>query len=161
MVTFDENMQVQPWLAKSFEQKDAKTWVFELNDGVKFHNGNACDAAAVKASLERVMKLNSEKNNKGGRVGDVNNMLIDSITAEGNTLTIKTTEENPILANLLCDPLWVIIDASVETDGRNNVVGTGPYKLVKASDEGCTVVANNDYWNGTPKIGTIEVKTIN
>lgn len=161
LVTFDENMQVQPWLAKSFEQKDAKTWVFELNDGVKFHNGNACDAAAVKASLERVMKLNSEKNNKGGRVGDVNNMLIDSITAEGNTLTIKTTEENSILANLLCDPLWVIIDASVETDGRNNVVGTGPYKLVKASDEGCTVVANNDYWNGTPKIGTIEVKTIN
>ena len=82
LVTFNENMQVQPWLAKSFEQKDAKTWVFELNDGVKFHNGNACDAAAVKASLERVMKLNSEKNNKGGRVGDVNNMLIDSITAE-------------------------------------------------------------------------------
>ena len=51
-------------------------------------------------------------------------------------------------------------DASVETDGHTNVIGTGAYKLVSASDTGCTVEANMDYWNGTPKIGTIEVKSI-
>ena len=56
LVTFDENMTVQPWLAKSVSQPDDKTWVFEINEGVKFHNGNPCDGAAVKASLERCMQ---------------------------------------------------------------------------------------------------------
>ncbi|MCI9576642.1 MAG: ABC transporter substrate-binding protein [Clostridiales bacterium] len=153
LVTFNENMEVEPWLAKSFTKSDDKTWVFEINDGVKFHNGNACDGAAVKASLERCMQ-------KSDRTADVNNLLIDKIEASGNTVTITTKEPNPILGNLLCDPLFCIVDASVETDGHTNVIGTGAYKLVSASDEGCTVVANQSYWNGTPKMGTIEVKSI-
>lgn len=153
LVTFDEAMTVQPWLAKSFTQTDDKTWVFEINDGVKFHNGKICDGEAVKASLERCMQ-------KSDRIGDINNLLIDKIEASGNTVTITTKEANPILGNLLCDPLFCIIDASVETDGHTNVIGTGAYKLVSASDEGCTVEANMDYWNGTPQIGTIEVKSI-
>lgn len=153
LVTFDENMTVQPWLAKSFSQPDDKTWVFEINDGVKFHNGNICDGAAVKASLERCIQ-------KSDRTADVNNLMIDKIEASGNTVTITTKEANPLLGNLLCDPLFCIVDASVETDGHTNVIGTGAYKLVSASDEGCTVQANMEYWNGMPKIGTIEVKSI-
>ena len=154
LVTFDENMTVQPWLAKSFSQPDEKTWVFEINEGVKFHNGNVCDGAAVKASLERCIQ-------KSDRTADINNLMIDKIEASGNTVTITTKEPNPILGNLLCDPLFCIVDASVETDGKTNVIGTGAYKLVSASDTGCTVEANMEYWNGTPKIGTIEVKGIN
>lgn len=153
LVTFDENMTVQPWLAKSFTHPDDKTWVFEINEGVKFHNGKPCDGAAVKASLERCMQ-------KSDRIGDIKNLLIDKIEASGNTVTITTKEPNPILGNLLCDPLFCIIDASVETDGHTNVIGTGAYKLVQAQEEGCTVEVNMDYWNGTPKMGSIEVKSI-
>ncbi len=153
LVTFDETMTVQPWLAESFHQADANTWVFEIREGVKFHNGKVCDGAAVKASLERCIQ-------KSDRIGDIHNLLIDRIEASGNTVTITTKEPNPILGNLLCDPLFCIMDASVETDGRTDLIGTGAYQLVQASEAGCTVKANPDYWNGTPNIGTLEVKSI-
>ena len=43
-----------PDLAEKWEMPDDKTHVFKLRKGVKFHNGDACDAEAVKWSLERV-----------------------------------------------------------------------------------------------------------
>jgi peptide/nickel transport system substrate-binding protein len=47
-------VQFAPDLAEKWDMPDDKTHVFKLRPGVKFHNGDACDAEAVKWSLERV-----------------------------------------------------------------------------------------------------------
>ena len=49
------------------------------------------------------------------------------------------------------------MQAGVTDDG--NVAGTGPYRAVQVeTDQGLTLVKNDNYWNGTPKLDRIEVK---
>ena len=51
--------QVQPLLATKWAKSaDAKTWTFTIRTGVRFHTGRTMTAAAVKASIDRTIKLN-------------------------------------------------------------------------------------------------------
>ena len=49
---------LSPVLATSWEPNDDATeWVFELREGVTFHNGDPFNAEAVKAAIERTVEL--------------------------------------------------------------------------------------------------------
>ena len=48
---FNNNMELEPWVADSYENVDDLTWKITLKDGVTFSNGKPCDAEAVKATL--------------------------------------------------------------------------------------------------------------
>lgn len=57
LVTPDENYDIQPMLAESFEEKeDGKTIIFNLREGVTFHNGEEMTATDVVASMNRWME---------------------------------------------------------------------------------------------------------
>ena len=103
-------MEIQPWLAKSYENIDELTWKITLQDNVKFTSGRAMDGEAVKECLEDLVKVHERAK------GD---LMIDTITAEGQTVTIKTTEPKPTLLNYLSDPYGCIVDVSagVTEDG--------------------------------------------
>ena len=92
---YSDNMEIQPWLAKSYENVDELTWKITLQDNVKFTSGRAMDGQAVKECLEDLVKVHERAK------GD---LMIDTITAEGQTVTIKTTEPKPTLLNYLSDP---------------------------------------------------------
>ena len=49
-------MEIEPWIAKEYENVDELTWKITLNDGVVFSNGRACDGQAVKESLESLVE---------------------------------------------------------------------------------------------------------
>ena len=87
---YSDNMEIQPWLAKSYENVDELTWKITLQDNVKFTSGRAMDGQAVKECLEDLVKVHERAK------GD---LMIDTITAEGQTVTIKTTEPKPTLLN--------------------------------------------------------------
>ena len=54
----DDKLNIVPQLALSHEtSEDGKTVTIKLRPGVKFHDGEAMDAEAVKASLERHMTM--------------------------------------------------------------------------------------------------------
>ena len=104
---------------------------------------------AVKACFERLI----EKNERAA-----SGLKISSMEADGQKLTIHTSEKNPILINWLTDPFACVIDVSEEVNGNNHVIGTGPYTLESATTDKVVVKANKSYWNGTPKFGTINVQ---
>src|SRR4030042_5455983 len=56
LVGFDADLKIQPELAESWKLIDDLTWEFKLRRGIKFHNGEPLNAAAVKFSLERCEK---------------------------------------------------------------------------------------------------------
>ncbi len=61
----DDNMQLKPGLAVSWQNLDPLTWQIKLRAGVKFHNGEPFDARSVKFTLER---LSTPGDKAGGHV---------------------------------------------------------------------------------------------
>ena len=56
LIRYDENMNFVPDLATSWSVgEDELTWTFNLREGVRFHDGVAFDAHAVKANFDRVL----------------------------------------------------------------------------------------------------------
>ena len=87
--------------------------------------------------------------------------MIDTITADGQTVTIRTTEPRPTLLNYLSDPYGCIIDmeAGITEDGI--VVGTGPYIAASlVTGEELNLVKNESYWDGEPGFDNVTVLTI-
>ncbi len=149
---YSDSMELEPWLAMGYELVDENTWVVTLRDGVTFTSGRAMDAEAVKECLDHLVEVHERAK------GD---LKIREITADGQTLTIRTQEPVPALMNYLADPYGCIIDMQAGITEDGNVSGTGPYRATEVeTDVGLTLVKNENYWNGTPKLDTIYVRTI-
>lgn len=58
---YSDTMEIEPWIAKEYENVDELTWKITLNDGVVFSNGRACDGQAVKESLESLVEIMKEQ----------------------------------------------------------------------------------------------------
>ncbi len=152
LVWVDENLELKGLLSDTWEQTEPTTWVFHIRDGVTFHNGKPVTAEAVKACFERTMEVQERAKTA---------CKIDSIEADGQTLTIHTTEPyGAFLANL-SEPLYSVIDVTDPADPATNPVGTGPFKCVSyKAEEVIELEAYKDYWNGASPIDTVTLYVI-
>lgn len=151
LVKYSDDMQIQPWLAVKWENVDPLTWKITLRDNVYFSSGRVMDAAAVKQCLEHLLAVHdrAKKDTK-----------IVAMEAEGQVLTIKTSEPKPALLNYLGDPYGCIIDVDAGFE-QGIVAGTGPYIAIDLkSDDHLTLQKNEKYWGGMPKIDKITIRTI-
>ena len=148
----DANYVPQPWLAESYENVDDLTWKFTIRDGVTFSDGNPVTAEAVKKCFERTYANND-------RAGST--LAISSMEADGQVLTIATETPNPTILNDLCDPLLGIYDADKEADPELGVSCTGPFVATSFSAMSeVQMEKNENYWGGTPKVDTVDLKII-
>lgn len=148
----DENMDVMPWLAESYEIVNNTTWKIKIGDNIKFQNGKILTAKSVKESLERTIELNSR-----ARL----TLKIENIEVDENSIVITTTEENPTLINDLCDPFSSIIDVNSSEDIDVSPIGTGPFMVEEFNHSGASYFKkNNDYWGGEVKLNSIKVLPI-
>jgi peptide/nickel transport system substrate-binding protein len=162
-----DSTELEPGLAKSWEvSPDGKTYTFELQDGVTFHDGTPMDSEAVKASFEREIAV------KGGP----SYMLaqVDSIeTPDPQTVVINLKQ--PVAAFLdynasMYGPKIVSPTAVKQnTEGDDNATkwlseneaGTGPYQLDSYKPSGPFVLkAYDDYWGEPAKTETIEFTVV-
>lgn len=150
---YNDNMEVEPWLAADYEFTDDTTVKITLREGVKFSSGRTMDAQAVKECLENLIKVHDRA---------PYDMKIDHIEADGLTLTICTTEPCPAIINYLGDPYGTIIDMEYGVQGQGgnaNVAGTGPYIAEKVTPTQIDLVKNEDYWGGEVKVDKVTVKS--
>ena len=154
LVKFDEKMNSTPWLAENWQVSDDKlTWTFKINDKAKFSNGNKVTAEAVKKSIERTFE-------KAARARAM--FEYDNISADGQTLMIKTHTPVATLPGMLGDPLFIIIDTSV-TDrdyAKQGPICTGPYMVNTYSKAKAVMDANPNYWDGEVPFKHVEIPTI-
>ena len=148
------DLSPEPWLATGVVQLDPLTWEIELRSGVRFHNGAVMDAAAVKASLERTIRLSAAA---------AESLAIDRIVVKDEqNLTITTTAPRPTLPGLLTSSGTAITDAAAaDAAGEGNILNagafTGPYIPIEyILKERLTSVANDGYWGGKPPLAGID-----
>ncbi len=144
LTKFDDDFSVSGWLAEDYSVSDDNTvWTFTIRDDVFFSNGAKLTGELAAASIENVFE--------NGTRGEEYFSYTD-ISADGQTLTITTAEPEPILPYKLADPLFVIIDTSVDlTDvDTQGPVGTGPFvaESFDMTTKEVVVVRNDNYWNG-------------
>lgn len=149
---YSDAMEIEPWLATGYERLDDRTWRITLRDNVKFSSGRTVDGEAVKECLEHLVAVHDRAR------GD---LKIESITAQGQTVTIVTSEPRPTLLNYLSDPYGCIIDMEAGITEKGIVVGTGPYVATDlTTGKELDLVRNENYWNGTPGFEKVKVLTI-
>ncbi len=148
---FNDQMQLEPWIASGYEQIDDNTMKINIKDNVTFSNGKKVDGAAVKACLDDLIA----KHDRAPK-----DLKIESITADGQSVTIRCKEKVPSLLNYLADPYGCIIDMEAGENDRI-VVGTGPYVAEKVTDTEIDLKKNENYWGDVkPKMDRVIVKSI-
>jgi len=148
----NETLELQGFLAKDYSQSDDYTWVINIRDDVSFSNGKKLTAEAVKSSIEYTLAGID-------RLAALLN--VNSIVADGQTLTITTNSPVAILPRILTDAGMIIFDTEGTDNYENGVTGTGPYILESMDAEGnCELVRNDAYWQGTPAAAKIHTKFI-
>lgn len=149
---YSDTMELEPWLAESYENVDELTWKINLKDGITFTSGRKLDGEAVKECIEHLVAVHKRA------AGDLN---IERVEAEADTVIITTAKPVPALINYLSDPYGCIIDIQAGITDEGNVSATGPYIAEEiVTDSGLTLVKNQSYWNGEPRLDKIIVKTI-
>lgn len=149
---YSDTMELEPWLAESYENVDELTWKINLKDGITFTSGRKLDGEAVKECIEHLVAVHKRA------AGDLN---IERVEAEADTVIITTAKPVPALINYLSDPYGCIIDMQSGITDEGNVSATGPYIAEEiVTDSGLTLVKNQNYWNGEPRLDKIIVKTI-
>ena len=149
---YSDTMELEPWLAESYENVDELTWKINLKDGITFTSGRKLDGDAGKECIEHLVAVHKRA------AGDLN---IERVEAEADTVIITTAKPVPALINYLSDPYGCIIDMQAGITDEGNVSATGPYIAEEiVTDSGLTLVKNQNYWNGEPRLDKIIVKTI-
>lgn len=155
-----DSLKAKPGLAKSWKYTDPKTLVLTLQEGVKFHDGTAFDAEAVKINLDR---------NRSDKRSNIRTDLanVESVDVTGPLeVTLHLKEADSALPLILSDRAGMMMSpkAIKEFGDRTdrNPVGTGAMKFVSWADGAKLVLARNEnYWKaGKPKLDGIEFHII-
>lgn len=160
LMILDINGTPQPNLAESVtSNSDGTVWTITMRSGLKFHNGAACDAAAVVANFNAHIKSLLT----GPALTPVQSVVATSPTVV--TITMKTpwVPFNYYLCGgigaqfaYIAEPTWLA------TGNQTNPIGTGPFVFQEwVPNSHFTATKNASYWrSGMPYLDSITYKAI-
>lgn len=141
-----DTLQIEPWLAESWEVTDPTTWNMKLRQGVQFHNGDPFTAETVKWNWERITNPDQKSQQAGNHAQIAGVDVVDEYT-----VNVRTKVPYPIFTERLQNFQMIPEKLAVEMGDAwlaENPVGTGPYKLVEwKKGQEYVLEANDNYWN--------------
>ena len=126
LVYQDDDMNILPGLATSWEFLDAQNVVFTLRQGVRFHNGNIMTADDVVFSLNRA--------GSSPHVAMITDFIQEAVALDDHTVQLTTRFPfAPTLAHLAHTAASIVNREEIERIGDDAhmfaPIGTGPFKF--------------------------------
>ncbi len=143
---------------------DAKVWTFKLGGGHVFSDGTPVDAAAVKASFERVI---AAKKGPADLFDEV-----DHIDAPDDHTVVFTLKDAfaPFLSTLVDDGASIVNVAAAKQHESNgdlgqgwladHSAGSGPYQVESWEKSAQLVLTPNPHWPGKLAFKRVEIRII-
>jgi peptide/nickel transport system substrate-binding protein len=139
-----------PVLAESWERIDDLTWRFSIRQGVTFHNGEALDAHAIKASYDLL-----SDSDLAASAGAASLLAVTSGCTVIDDFTLEITSVAPtneligqyLRIGLVALPPKLLADAGLEAFAEAPV-GTGPYRFTSwTKGQEIALEKFEGYWN--------------
>ena len=150
LVKKDESYNLRPWLAVSWEQPDALTWVFHLRDGVRFQDGRPLEAEDVAWTIESLIepKLAGLITAKSGAFA-----AVDRAEARDRlTVVVRMKRPDAGLLFNLSDGLFGVVPRGAGGDFGLHPVGSGPFRFVSQVQDKDVVLERFDgCWSNSGK----------
>lgn len=159
----DENLNLQPGLATSWEQLDeGKRIRFHLREQVTFHNGEPFNAQAVKFTFDRLL---GDEGKKGPQRS--NYTAIESVEViDDYTVDFHLNQPDPVLLTKLAGYGAMIVPPKyIQEHGEayfnTHPVGTGPFKFKEYKPKVSIELAPYDeFWGDKPQLSQLTYRFI-
>lgn len=161
LILQDENQQLLPGLAVSWQAIDDLTWAFKLREGVTFHDGNPFNADDVVFTFERAPNVPNSPSSFGIFTKGKEIVKIDDLT-----IHIKTDMPYPLMPNDVSTIPIISVEAGegAATEDYNSgkaAIGTGPFKFVDyVPGDRIVLERNDDHWGEAPEWDKVTLKPI-
>lgn len=161
LTAHDGENQVVPGLAKSWTFEEAScTYTFSLEEGVKWHDGEDFTAEDVQFTVSAIMDPENGSEN-APNFEDVQKITV----IDDHTISFTLAAPNVAFLDYMSMPVLPehLLEGEnmQESDFFRNPVGTGPYRLDNWDlGQSITLVKNDDYFKGAPKIDQIIFKIV-
>lgn len=147
--------KVQLVLAESLEPNaDATEWRIRLRPGVTFHDGTVLDAPAVVASLEAI---------RGNPIAGTLLGPVAALQADGDrTVVVRMRRSWGAFPGLLAQGFGFVFKAAPKgADGREGLIGTGPFQVTQGLKDGTVELGRYDgYWGPRPHLDAITFRVL-
>jgi peptide/nickel transport system substrate-binding protein len=160
LVQRDNNLNIAPDLATSWDTPDPLTYIFHLRRGVRFHNGQPLTAADVKYTFESIMS-GAVKTPKRGAFAIVRE--IDTPDADTVVFHLRQAYAS-FLADLMRPAIGIVPRPGTPGGAFNpaeHPIGTGPFRFVRSViDQEVVLERNPDYFGPRPKIRRVIFRVV-
>ena len=147
LVEVDDELQIQPELAESWEISDDGTeYTFTLREGVTFHDGTPFDAEAVVYNFDRM--TNAEFGS--ARAGELS--FVEEVTVDGPLqVTVRLSEPFASFLPALASWSGMMVSPTaaeeMSSDFGQALVGAGPFRFVeRVRDDRVVLERFDDYF---------------
>ena len=160
-------LEVEPALATSWKISDDGTvYTFNLRKGVKFHDGTAFNAEAVKFNFDRMLDDTHPQHNTGPfPLAFFFKSIKETRVIDDDTVQFKLDKPYaPLLSNLAYPTGLMVSPAAVKKYGKDfgrHPVGTGPFQFTRWESNRLVMAEKNpNYWDGPPKLNAVVFRPI-
>ncbi|MFZ5642442.1 MAG: ABC transporter substrate-binding protein [Bacillota bacterium] len=148
-----------PALATEYKSIGPSNWNVKLRQDVKFHNGNPFNADDVIFSVNRILDPNFKSDIVGffksiKEVKKINDYEVEFVT-DGSDPSFPTR------LTLLKIMDKETVSAAAPEKVKTELIGTGPYKLIKwERGQNVVIERNEEYWGTKPAIKSAKFRFI-